>query len=947
MLLGNYFKNIDKEYKNFFFSGISFESTNIKKNNIFFAIKGNIVDGNKFIPIAIKKGSKIIVTEKKVQEFKDGILYIHSKNVRKLLAETSFKIYNKIPKNIIAVTGTNGKSSVADFYYQILKFNNKKVASIGTLGVKSKKINLNLTNTTIDPIKLGKILTKLKKNKIENVIMEASSHGLEQNRLDGLNFNSGIFTNLSHDHLDYHKNFKNYLNAKLYLFKKLIKEKGKIISDRSIPEFKKIKKIALNKKFNLHSIHDNSNNFKILSHSFIGESQLLKIKHKNFITNIKLNLIGKIQLKNVLMSIIAANNDKLSLSKILNIIPKIKPIEGRLEKIGEIKNKSRVILDYAHTPEALKICLLNLKQQFPKKKIVLLFGCGGNRDQNKRSKMGEIASNYSDEIYLTDDNPRLESPKKIRREIKKGIKKTKVIEISNRAKAISKSIRKLKTGDILLVAGKGHEIIQDFGKKKIYFSDRKIILKEIKTKNKNLSDNFKMNLIKEVSRNNRLSSSLSLNHVRINSREVSKNDAFFAIKGKKNDGNKFIGQSFKRGASLAIVSNIQNKLDVKRQIKVKNTLKFLTDVSKSFRENINTKIIGVTGSCGKTTVKELLGKVLGKISKVSISPKSYNNKYGVPLSLLNLKQNDDFGILEVGMDKKGEIDHLSRIIQPDVGVITNINYAHAKNFKNIKQIALAKSEIIKNIKPSGFIVLNADDNFFVLHKKIALLNNIKVISFGIKNQKADIKLLNIKKVKRRYLTKIRFGNKKKYFLLSNDFQNNIYNMLCCLAVISIYKDIFKLHTHTFSNFKNPSGRGDNSKIQINNKRINLIDESYNSNPLSLRSAILNYDKIDQKNSQKYLLLGDMLELGKHSKKLHEFIPLLINKTSIDKVYVKGKIISSIFKKFNKNKKGRVLTKKSNITEFIKKDLNNNDYLMIKASNATGFNKIVKGLKGFN
>ncbi len=346
-------------------------------------------------------------------------------------------------------------------------------------------------------------------------------------------------------------------------------------------------------------------------------------------------------------------------------------------------------------------------------------------------------------------------------------------------------------------------------------------------------------------------------------------------------------------------------------------------------------------------MKELLGKVLGKISKVSISPKSYNNKYGVPLSLLNLKQNDDFGILEVGMDKKGEIDHLSRIIQPDVGVITNINYAHAKNFKNIKQIALAKSEIIKNIKPSGFIVLNADDNFFVLHKKIALLNNIKVISFGIKNQKADIKLLNIKKVKRRYLTKIRFGNKKKYFLLSNDFQNNIYNMLCCLAVISIYKDIFKLHTHTFSNFKNPSGRGDNSKIQINNKRINLIDESYNSNPLSLRSAILNYDKIDQKNSQKYLLLGDMLELGKHSKKLHEFIPLLINKTSIDKVYVKGKIISSIFKKFNKNKKGRVLTKKSNITEFIKKDLNNNDYLMIKASNATGFNKIVKGLKGFN
>jgi murE/murF fusion protein len=225
MLLGNYFNNINKNYKNFYFSGISFDTKNIKKNNIFFAIKGNKVDGNKFISDAIQKGSKIIVTERQVNYLQNGILYIHTKNIRKLLAETAFKIYYKKPKNLIAVTGTNGKSSVADFYYQILKLNNKKVASVGTLGVKSKNINLNLSNTTIDPIKLAQILSKLKSHKIENVIMEASSHGLKQNRLDGLKFNSGIFTNLSQDHLDYHTNIKNYLNAKLYLFKNLIKKK--------------------------------------------------------------------------------------------------------------------------------------------------------------------------------------------------------------------------------------------------------------------------------------------------------------------------------------------------------------------------------------------------------------------------------------------------------------------------------------------------------------------------------------------------------------------------------------------------------------------------------------------------------------------------------------------------------------------------------------------------
>ena len=142
MLLGNYFKNINNKYKKFFFSGISFDTKNIKKNNIFFAIKGNSIDGNKFIPIAIKKGSKIIVSEKKIKKFYNGIIYIYTKNIRKLLSEISSKIYNKKPKNLIAVTGTNGKSSVADFYYQILKLNNKKVASIGTLGVKSQSFKL-------------------------------------------------------------------------------------------------------------------------------------------------------------------------------------------------------------------------------------------------------------------------------------------------------------------------------------------------------------------------------------------------------------------------------------------------------------------------------------------------------------------------------------------------------------------------------------------------------------------------------------------------------------------------------------------------------------------------------------------------------------------------------------------------------------------------------------
>ncbi len=945
MLLKDYIPNVNQKFKNIFFSGISFESSKIKKNHIFFAIRGTKVDGNRFIPLAIKKGSKIIITEKKVKNPQNGILYIYTENVRRLLAQVSFKVnYSKI-KNLVAVTGTNGKSSIVDFYYQILNLNNKKVASIGTLGVKSNNFHINLDNTTTDPLKLSLILKKLKSHNVENVIMEASSHGLKQSRLDGLKFDIGIFTNFSQDHLDYHKNLKDYLDAKLYLFRKLLKKKGKIITDSQIPEFKKIKKIVRDKNFKLKAINEKKNNFKIISHSFDGESQILKLKLNNLLTKIRINLTGKIQIKNILMAILAAEKSNLNLKKILKVVSKIRPVKGRLEKIGKIKNKSKVILDYAHTPDALKTCLLNLREQFPDKKISLLFGCGGNRDQDKRFKMGNIASKFSDQIYLTDDNPRFENPNRIRKDIKKGIKKKKYIEISNRARAIQKAIKELSIGEILLVAGKGHEEIQDIGVRKIHLSDKKIILDAIKIKNSNLSTSIKLNIIKQLSGKKSFPLKLPLKNAQIDSREIKKNDIFFTIKGKKRDGNKFVKQSFNKGASLAIVNKIQPNINKYRQIEVQNSLKFLTESSKIFRKNINTKIISITGSCGKTTLKELLGNVLSKISKTSISPKSFNNRFGVPLSLFNLKQNDDFGVLEVGMDKKGEIDYLSKIILPDVSVITNVNYAHVGNFRNIEKIALAKAEIIPNTKSNGFVVLNADDNFFSFHKKIALKHNLSVKSFGIKNRLSNIKLIRTKKEKKKFKIFITVNNSKKYFYTHNDFKNNIYNILAALTVISIYFNILKLNKNIFLDFNTPQGRGDFSRLKINNKNINLIDESYNSNPLSLKSAILNYDKIISKKSKKYLLLGDMLELGKHSKKLHHSIAPIINQTMIDKVFVKGKQAKFIFDKISKIKRGKILHTKSQINEFIKKDLNNNDYLLIKASNATGFNMTVKDLKG--
>ncbi len=744
MYLEDYISNVNKKYRKVFFSGIAFDSSKIKKNYIFFAIKGNRFDGNNYIEKAIKKGASVIISEKKLSKKNNDVIFIHTKNARRLLSEVSYKFLNSKPKKFIAVTGTNGKSSIADFYYQIFNLNSEKVASIGTIGLRYKDKKRSLINTTIDSIQLSSILNFLKKRKIENVILEASSHGLKQNRLDGLLFDIGIFTNLSHDHLDYHKTMKDYFNSKLYLFKKLIKKKGSIITDSTIPQCKEIKNISIKKKLNLNLIFNKKKGIELISHKFENEKQILEIKLNDKKYNFELNLIGKIQIKNILMAILAAYRAGFEIKKIIRVIHKIKPVEGRLEKVGDIKNKSKVILDYAHTPEALELALLNLKEQFPESKINLVFGCGGDRDKKKRSFMGKIAEKYSDKIFLTDDNPRFENPNKIRRDIKKGIKNKIFEEISNRKHAIEKAIQNLKSGDLLLVAGKGHEKIQDYGNKKLFFSDRKVILDSIKIKNKLLSNNLKLNIVEEQSKK-LIPKNLILKNISINSKTIKKNDIFFAIKGKRIDGNNFISEAFKRKASLAIVNRLAKNLSLSKQIKVNNSLNFLTNCSRIFRKNLRTKIIAITGSCGKTTLKEMLGSTLKKISKTSYSKKSFNNKYGVPLSLFNLKQNDDFGVLEVGMDKKGEIDFLSQIIKPDIGIITNISYAHSKNFESINGIASAKAEIIKNIRPNGTIILNGDDQFFNFHKKIALKNKLKVLSFGINNKSLSTKLIKIKK----------------------------------------------------------------------------------------------------------------------------------------------------------------------------------------------------------
>ena len=912
MLLKNLIKNSSKNIKNLDIKGLASNSKEVKKGFIFFAIKGAKFNGENYIDKAIKNGAIIIICSKNCKFQSTKVNVIKTNKVRNYLSEISSKFYKLKPKNIIAVTGTNGKTSVADFFYQILHANNIPVASIGTLGIRYRKKFIKTNLTSPDIITLHKNLHKLKKNKIDNVIIEASSHGLDQNRLNNLNLKAGIFTNFSQDHLDYHKTMKAYLRAKLILFSKLLPKRSYVIADKFIKEYSILEKIS---KYRDLKLLDANKKF-------------------NSIKNLSLNLHGSFQKKNLSMAILAAQLCNLNYKKINSSLKKIVNVDGRLDLIKKYPNNIRVFIDYAHTPDALQEVIKSIKNTF-KNNISLVFGCGGERDFKKRSLMAKIAKSFCKKIYVTDDNPRKENPIKIRKEIIRHLKGSTYFNIGNRSKAIKEAISKAEPNETILIAGKGHENYQDYGNKIIKVSDRKII-KKLKINKKMISEKKQSYLLNAkilniIIKNKKV---YSFNGLAIDSRDIKKDNLFLAIKGKNNDGNQFISKAIKKGARY-IVSSKSNKKHKKKIIKVENPISFLNKFARLKRENCNAKILAITGSAGKTSLKNILNILLQKYEKTYASPRSFNNHYGVPISLSNLNPNHKFGIFEIGMSKAGEINQLSKIVKPDLAIITNIAEAHIENFSNIKGIAKAKSEIINNIQNNGTIILNRDDKFFSFLNAKAKLKNIKVITFG-KSKKSDVRLIKVKQ--NNLIKKITISANDEILKLSiKDI--NIYNVLASIAVLQELNLSLQKSTQVYKNFEPSEGRGRVHKIKRYKKYFRLIDESYNANPFSVKNALNNFSEIKKDKFKKYLLLGDMLELGKKSEVYHKELSRLINISDIDKVFVKGEKTLFTYKNLKKEKRGNIFQSNQDVDLILKNIITNKDYLMIKGSNATGLNII--------
>ena len=469
------FKNIEDHFKEIEINGISNNSKNIKKNFIFFAFTGNKTNGNLYINEARKNGATIVISQ---EEKGKDVIKLTNNDYFKIYSHLCSSFYNKKPKNIIAVTGTNGKTSVTDFCRQIWNFYGLKSASIGTLGIRDTseqyyhKIRNNLT--TLDSSELNKQLSKLYDKQISYVALEASSHGINQNRLDGINFNGAVFTNLSHDHLDYHKNMENYFSAKMKLFTEHLKD-GTCVS------------INLDDQYGMELYNKiKTKNFKFVNFGFNEKCELkliqikkiekiwqLEILYKNKLYKTDIGLVGHFQIYNALAAASICLGLGLKQDSIFKSLSYLQTVPGRMQIVNHPLCKATIIVDYAHTPNALENAILAVKKMNVSGKIYTLFGCGGERDHEKRSKMGEVAFKNSDFTIITDDNPRTEDPSLIRKSI---INNNPIaIEIPGRDVAIKKAISFLKDDDVLIIAGKGHEQTQTIGIETLPFDDVSVV----------------------------------------------------------------------------------------------------------------------------------------------------------------------------------------------------------------------------------------------------------------------------------------------------------------------------------------------------------------------------------------------------------------------------------------------------------------------------------------
>jgi UDP-N-acetylmuramoyl-L-alanyl-D-glutamate--2,6-diaminopimelate ligase len=452
---------------------LALDSRKLRPGALFAALPGSRVDGRDFVPAAVTAGASAILAPEgsRFGDLPQGVALLTAREPRRALALIAARFFARQPQCIAAATGTGGKTSTVAFARQLWSLEGREAASLGTLGIISRRLSDPGSLTTPDPIALQRILAQLADNGVTHLAMEASSHGLDQHRLDGVKVTAATFTNLSQDHLDYHGDMARYFEAKLRLFTELLPEGGTAVVNMKMAEAPRLIEAARTRRQRLITFGAGQADIRLEKQRPTPQGQLLELSLFGARHVAEFPVAGTFQAENLLAALGLVVGSGSDANKAAGLIGRMVGVPGRIEHVANTPNGGAVYVDYAHKPGALEAVLTTLRPHATRQ-LVVVFGCGGDRDRGKRPMMGEIATRLADRVVVTDDNPRNEAAAAIRSEIL--AKAPGAVEVGDRAEAIRVAMGELKPGDLLVIAGKGHETYQIVGDKTYPFDDAEV-----------------------------------------------------------------------------------------------------------------------------------------------------------------------------------------------------------------------------------------------------------------------------------------------------------------------------------------------------------------------------------------------------------------------------------------------------------------------------------------
>lgn len=942
--LAGEFATIPTQYADLDVTGLTANSQDVQPGYAFVAIAGSVRDGAEFIGDAKAKGAALIVASDKSDFLDPGMPVLRVSEPRRFLARAAAHMCGLQPAHMVAVTGTAGKTSVASFTKQIWEMSGFKSAMIGTTGVDSPILRQYGQLTTPDPVVLHGLLAELAEGGVTHCAMEASSHGLDQFRLDGVHVAAGAFTNLGHDHLDYHPTMEAYFAAKMRLFDSLLAPGAPAVVFADDAWSERVIETASARGLNVLTVGRNGNFLTLKRVEHQRHRQVAEIHHDGSIFHVTIPLAGDFQLSNALVAAGLAIATGVAVDTAIGALERLKGASGRLELVATSQNGVPAYVDYAHKPEALEQVLQSVRP-FTTGRVVVVFGCGGDRDRAKRPMMGEIATRLADVVIVTDDNPRSEDPAAIRAEIL--AEAPGALEIGDRGQAIADAITMVAEGDTLVVAGKGHEEGQTVGDTVLPFSDHEEIRKAIAERAPRTFLWTCADMLDAISGRPVGDLPEGIDGISIDSRTISPGHAFFAIKGDRVDGHRFTSAAVANGATLLVVA--ESKLPALGRVTapmivVDDVLEAMRRLGVAARARTKARVIAVTGSVGKTTTKEMLRHVLGAQGKVHASVASFNNHWGVPLTLARMPQDTTYGVFEIGMNHPDEIRPLVKLVRPHIAVVTAIAAAHLGHFKNLAAIATAKAEIFEGVEQGGFALLNRDSEKFTQLKKAAAANNIpNVYGFG-EHKQSDIRLLKWQALENGSQAEVDLLGRVCRFDIGIPGRHIVQNALAVAGAAKLAGADLDLVADAFGSLEPAKGRGTRYRLQAGDGAFTLIDESYNANPASMRAGIeLLRDTPVGAGGRRIAVLGDMLELGSFSEKMHAELEGPLTRAGIDIALLGGPEMASLDGVLTDGLEHRHEVSVEALEPVLLGAVQAGDAVMIKSSNGIGFSTLVRAL----